>query len=365
MYIISGERSGDLHASNLVKELKRTAPGLQLRGIGGNYSQEAGVELYKSYSEISWMGFVEVFLNIRKILAVMRAVQEDILHYQPEAVILVDFGGFNMKMAKFLKEKNIKVIYYISPKIWAWNQKRAYKIKKYVDLMLVVMPFEPDFYKKFEMEVTYVGNPVNDAVHQHVADPEFRSRYDLDNRPILAVLAGSRKQEVQVMLHTMLVVAQRFPEYQSIVAAVGNLPDAYYDACRQQGIRVITDDTYNVLSHASLAVVTSGTASLETALFKVPQVVVYKTNWLTYQIAKRLVTIPFVSLPNLIADKQVVAELLQGEYTPDKVEQQLRYLASESGRIQVLNGYSLIQERLGKPGASGKAAQSVFSFLKM
>jgi lipid-A-disaccharide synthase len=363
-YIISGERSGDLHASNLVKGLKKNDPSAIFRGTGGEYLKEAGAELFRHYKEIAFMGLWEVVVNLRVISRIFREVQADILLFKPDVLILVDFGGFNMRMAKWAKANNIKVYYYISPKIWAWNQKRALKIKATVDRMFVIMPFEKDFYKKFDYtNVDYIGNPVQDAVGAHVVNSNFRNENNIPDKPLIAILAGSRKQEVTVMLETMVSFTKEYPNYHFVIAAVSNLPKEYYESYKTSNITIVYDQAYDVLSYAEAAVVTSGTATLETALFEVPQVVCYKTNPVTYFIGKPLVKIEFFSLPNLIAGKEIVKELLQYDFTTEIVSDELRKLLNKDYSQKVKNDYKEMKQIMGEKGASERAAKLMVDYL--
>lgn len=364
-YIISGERSGDLHASNLVKELRKNDPGSSFRGTGGDYLKEAGAELFRHYKEIAFMGLWEVVTNLRTISRIFKEVQSDILAYKPDVLILVDFGGFNMRMAKWARENQIKVYYYISPKIWAWNQKRALKIKASVDRMFVIMPFEKEFYKKFGyQEVDYIGNPVQDAVGAHHVNASFRKDHNIPDKPIIAILAGSRKQEVTVMLETMVSFTNDYPAYHFVIAAVSNLPREYYEPYKAPNITIVYDQAYDVLAHAEAAVVTSGTATLETALFEVPQVVCYKTNPITYMIGRPLVKIEFFSLPNLIAGKGIVKELLQHQFTTETVSQELKKLLDKDYSRAMKEEYRTMKKIMGEKGASEKAARLMVGYLK-
>lgn len=363
-YIVSGERSGDLHASNLIKELKKLDSSLSARGTGGEYIKAEGVELFRHYSTIAFMGLWEVFTNLAAISKVFKDVQKDILTYKPDVLILVDFGGFNLRMAKWAKENNIKVFYYISPKIWAWNQKRALKIKAYVDRMFVIMPFEKKFYDKFDYSnVDYVGNPVQDAVDAHVKTETFHWANNIPHKPIIAILAGSRRQEVSTMLDTMLRFTNEFPAYHFVVAAVSNLPKEYYEGYKSDNISIVYDQTYDVLANASAAVVTSGTATLETALFDVPQVVCYKTNPITYFVGRPLVKIEFFSLPNLIAGKEIVKELLQYAFTPKAVSEELKSILFENRANVIRNDYKYMKFVLGDTGASTRTAKLMYGYL--
>jgi lipid-A-disaccharide synthase len=360
IYIISGERSGDMHAANLVAAMQSQDPLLQFRGMGGSYSKEMGVHLALDYASVSVMGFLEVVFGFRKVLKALTLVKQDLLLFRPDALILVDFGGFNMKIAAFAKEHGIPVHYYIPPKVWAWNQKRAYNLKKYTDQVYSILPFEPTFFVKFGMQVQYVGNPLLDEIKKFKAHDFFYQKNDLSYRPIIALLPGSRTQEVKGMLAKMIALVQDFPQAQFVVAGVDSLPAAVYELALTQGIQVIYNQTYDLLSHATAAVVTSGTATLETALFKVPQVVVYSTSWVSYQIGKRLIRVPYISLPNLIADRRVVQELIQDDFSVINLRKELNSLLSDAGcRQEMQAGYELIRERIGEQQASEQVAQFI------
>ncbi len=364
-YIIAGERSGDLHASNLIKALRQEDPQAQIRCWGGELSQEAGGELAKHYEDLAFMGFVEVLSNLTTIRKAMRFCKEDIEAWKPDVVILVDYAGFNLRIARFAKEKGFKVYYYISPKVWAWNQSRANNIKKYVDKMFVILPFEKKFYKQFNYEVDFVGNPIMDAINQFVPNPNFRKDNDLDERPIIAVLPGSRKQEVERTLHYMLSILPPFMDHQFVVAAVPNLPKKYYEQFRRNEIRIVYDQTYDLLANAKAALVTSGTATLETALFNVPQVVCYSTNYITYLIAKSLIKVKYISLVNLIADKPLVTELIQDEFNPSNIMKELEKLVrNPQEREAMLNGYYELRQLMGEEGASVQAGKLMYKYLK-
>ncbi|SFC63958.1 lipid-A-disaccharide synthase [Flexibacter flexilis DSM 6793] len=364
-YIIAGERSGDLHASNLIKSLKQEDPNAQVRAWGGELSEQAGAEIAMHYEKMAFMGFLEVVQNLNTIRKALQFCKDDILAYKPDVVILVDYAGFNMKVAKFTKSQGIRTYYYISPKIWAWNQGRANNIKKYVDKMFVILPFEKDFYKKFDYEVDYVGNPINDSVAAFSPNPNFRKENGLDERPIIAILPGSRKQEIEQMLHYMVSIVPSFGDYQFVVAAVPNFPKKYYEQFRRNIITIVYDQTYDLLQEAKAALVTSGTATLETALFEVPQVVCYKGSVITYWIARSLIKVRFISLVNLIADKEVVKELIQDDFTPNNLLAELKKLLSGSpARTQQLTEYKKIKETIGQAGASEKTAKLIIKYLK-
>ncbi len=364
-YLIAGERSGDLHGSNLIKALAEKDPNADFRFYGGDYMEAAGGELVKHYHDIAIMGLVEVLKNARKIKKYIRECKTDIVRYQPDAVILIDFAGFNMRIAKFAYEKKIKVFYYISPKVWAWNTSRAWKIKKYVDRMFVILPFEKAFYKKYDWDVDYIGNPVVDAVAGYMINESFGIQHKKNNVPIVAILPGSRMQEVNEMLPVMLEVIKKFPQYQFLVAGVSSLPEKIYENIYPDNVTVHIDKTYEILSVAKAAIITSGTATLETALWNVPQVVGYKTSWLTYAIGSRLVSIDYFSLVNLIANKNVVTELLQKKCNADTLSEEIRLLVEdEEKRNSIFEGYREVRKVLGKENVSDKAAGLMIYYLK-
>ncbi len=365
-YIIAGERSGDLHGANLIKSLKQEDPHAQIRCWGGDAMQAAGGELVVHYRELAFMGFWEVFTNLLTIRKFLRQCEEDLLVYQPDVLILIDYAGFNMRMAKFAKQHGILNYYYISPKLWAWNQDRAKKVKAYVDKMFVILPFEKDFYRQFDYIVEYVGNPLLDAIRQFVPQQNFREAYHLDARPVIAVLPGSRKQEVSYMLKTMLELAPQFRDSQFAVAAVNNLPESMYDEARQkENVTVIEGKTYDILHQAHAALVTSGTATLETALFEVPQLICYKTSVVSYKIAKSLIKVPYIGLVNLIAEEEIVPELIQQAFNPQRLQSELKKIVSETPEREAQRkGYQWIKHLLGKERASEKTARIIVQSLK-
>ena len=365
-YLICGERSGDLHASNLIRALKEKEADCQVRGIGGDLSAAAGMDLHAHYKDIAFMGFVEVFLNLVTIFKVLKKAKADLLNYKPDAVILVDFSGFNMKMAAFCKEHHIKVFYYISPKVWAWNTKRAWKIKKLVDHMFVILPFEKEFYKQFEYEVDYVGNPLRDAISNFHPDPDFMIHHALsETKPVVAILPGSRFQEVTMLLNRMVEVTAHFPDVQFVIAAVSNLDSAIYESYRRTNVSVVTDKTYDLLKHARAAVVASGTATLETCLWNVPQVVCYRLNSLSYSIAKYLISVKYISLVNLIVDKPVVPELIQEACSVENIRKELEQLIPDTDyRVKMLNGYREVSGRIGETGISARTASLITEYMK-
>jgi lipid-A-disaccharide synthase len=365
IYIISGERSGDLHASNLVHALNSLNSSIQFRGMGGEYSRVAGVDLKVDYSEVALMGFLEVVLGFRKVLKYLNLVKTDLLAFRPDALILVDYGGFNMKIAAFAKQNGIPVHYYIPPKVWAWNQNRALKLNEITDQIYSILPFEPEFFAKFGMKVHYVGNPLLDEIRKFKPHDFFFQKNELSYQPIIALLPGSRKQELDAMLDRMIRLVREFPNAQFVVAGVDSLPASVYDSARKAGLKVVFNQTYDLLSHATAAVVTSGTATLETVLFRVPQIVVYRTSFISYQIAKRLIRVPFISLPNLIAGKEVVKELIQDDFTIENLREELnRIFTNVIHKGKMLHGYDLIQDKIGQGSASETTAKLILDFKK-
>jgi lipid-A-disaccharide synthase len=356
-YIIAGERSGDLHGSNLIKGIRKQDPDAMIRAWGGDMMQEAGAEIVKHYRNLAFMGFFEVVKNLPTILGFLSFCKKDIKNFQPDVVILIDYSGFNMRVAKFSKLNGFKNFYYISPKVWAWNQSRALNIKRFVDKMFVIFPFEKDFFKQYDYEVEYVGNPLFDAIENFTPNPNFRKDARIGQKPIIALLPGSRKQEVETMLPLMMSQVYEFPDYQFVIGTVSNLPKELY--ARWQSIfpvKLVSDDAYNLLSVASVALVTSGTATLETALFNVPQVVCYRGGWAAYQVYKRVIRVPFVSLVNLIAGREVVKELLQYDLTKENLTDELtKITVNQYTRQKQLNGYAEIKNILGEKGASERA----------
>lgn len=365
-YLIAGERSGDLHGGNLVKAIRNHDPDAVFRGLGGDYMRQQGVELFVHYAEFAVMGFVEVMLNIIKISRYLRRCGRDIVDFKADVIILIDYAGFNRQMARFGKKNSIKVFYYISPKVWAWNQSRAWQLKATVSRMFVILPFEKDFYKKYDWDVDYVGNPVLDAVKAHEPDMGFMERHGFDrSRPLIALLPGSRRQEVLRALPVMREVIKRFTHLQFAVATVDNLDgELYAEVAGLSNVALVVEDTYNLLLHADTAIVTSGTATLETALFKVPQVVVYRGAALSIALAKLVIKVPYISLVNLIADKEVVKELIQSEADADTISDELSALVSNGEyRKKMLSEYDEIVKKLDTGSASENAARLMVSRL--
>ncbi len=366
-YLIAGERSGDLHGSNLIKALKKRDPEARFRAWGGEYMEKAGAELVVHYNNLSFMGFVEVVLYFRKVLKYFRFCKKDILTHQPDVVILIDFGGFNLRMARFLKKKNIRVFYYISPKIWAWNTKRAYRVKAHVDRMFVILPFEKDFYASYGVEVDYVGNPVADAIREHTPDPSFLEALNLsEGDNYTALLPGSRNQELISILPAMIRLAKNHPGKRFILAAISSVPHHLYAECRViPNMDLVFNRTYDILAYARAGVITSGTATLETALWNVPQVVVYRsTSRISVWIARRVIQVKYISLVNLIARDKIVEELIQDNLTEDNLNREFTTIwEDQNERNRIFTAYKEIKNILGKEPVSDKAARLMYDYL--
>ncbi|SDE44226.1 lipid-A-disaccharide synthase [Riemerella columbipharyngis] len=360
-YIIAGEASGDLHGSNLMKALKEKDANAEFRFWGGDLMAEQGGALVKHYRSLAFMGFVEVIQNLNTILNNIKFCKQDIKAFSPDVLILIDYPGFNLRIAKFAKSLGIKVVYYISPQLWAWKEGRVNTIKKYVDEMLVILPFEKEFYAKHNVDAHFVGHPLLDAISDlpPIDAETFRKENHLDDREIIALLPGSREQEVKKMLDIMLSVRPYFKEYQFVIAGAPSLPKSFYKAFTDDNVHFVSNQTYDLLRCARSALVTSGTATLETALLNVPEVVCYRGSKISYLIAKRLVKhIRYISLVNLIMDKEVVTELIQNDLTTEHLIRELR-LTLDQNREKILSDYHLLRKKLGGRGASQKAAKII------
>jgi lipid-A-disaccharide synthase len=363
-YIIAGEASGDLHGSNLIKALKNRDSNAEIWAWGGSLMQEQGVELRKHYRDLAFMGFVEVVKNLPTILKNMRFCKADILAFKPDAIIFIDYPGFNLRVAKWAHKLGFKTIYYISPQIWAWHTSRVHQIKQNIDLMFCILPFEPDFYKKYDYSAQYVGHPLLDVIPVALGKKSELSA----EKPIIALLGGSRKQEIDTILPEMLAVVPFFPDYKFVVAAASAQPLHVYEGIinrvlgSESAVEVFQDRTYEILQNARAALVKSGTSTLETALFNVPQVVCYKGNALSFRIAKRLVKIQFISLVNLIVGKKIVEELIQDDLNTMRLREALNSALENTVSIQ--GEYRALREILGNEGASARTAQGIIDFLK-
>ena len=369
-FIVSGEASGDLHGANMIKALKKIQPDAEFVGWGGDLMQKEGLRLTKHYKELAFMGFWEVLKNIRTIFKNIRLCKTQIQEEEPDAVIFIDYPGFNLRMTKFAHKQGYKTLYYISPTVWAWKESRIKTIKKYVDRLFVILPFEQQFYAERDCEVEFVGHPLIDAIEDFkqtkaISSQEFKSKYGLSEQPIVALLPGSRKQEINKKLPLMLEVAKKHPDYQFIVAGAPGLEKSYYEEVLQgNSIKIIYNDTYNLLNNAYAGLITSGTATLEAALFNVPQVVVYQAGKISYSIAKRLVTIKYISLVNLILDKEVVTELIQNDLTVENLEKEFEKIIDKPNREKMQNDYKQLKELCGGVGASDNIARGIVKIVE-
>ena len=373
-FLIAGEASGDLHGSNLVRELKLQDPQAQFRFFGGDLmAAQAGVPPVKHYSEMAFMGFVRVLMNLRKIGRNMEQCKAEIIDFKPDVVILIDFAGFNLRIAEFAKSLGLKTVFYISPKIWAWKQNRIKKIKKYIDKMLTILPFETEFYARFDFPVEYVGNPILDAIEEfrsgdHQTEADFRKANNLTDKPIIGLLAGSRKQEVDFMLPVMIEVSRQFPEYQFVISGAPGLDRDYYTKVigADCNIPIVFGQTYNLLKFSRAALVTSGTATLETALFGVPEAVLYRISApdFLYRIGRKLLKVKWISLANLIVGREIIRELVQMDCNPRTIADELRKILDDKQYdAEFQRNYAELRQRMGSAGASQRAAQAVIKFV--
>ena len=367
-YIIAGEASGDLHGSNLMKALFEEDPDAEIHFWGGDLMQNTGGILIKHYKELAFMGFAEVILNLKKILNNIKFCKKDIEEFKPDVILFIDYPGFNMRIAKWAKQKKIKTYFYIAPQIWAWKENRIKDIKRDFDKLFVILPFEKDFFEvKHKFPVSFVGHPLIDAIHNQKFQnsEQFKAQNNLNQKPIIAVLPGSRKQEISKMLTVMLSVTSDFDDYQFVIAGAPSQDYSFYKPfITKDNIRFVANKTYDLLNNSHAAIVTSGTATLETALFKVPEVVCYKGNWISYQIAKRIITLKYISLVNLIMDKEVVKELIQENCSTKNIKEELEKILNGTKRNQILENYEILESKLGGLGASKKVAQQIVASLK-
>lgn len=367
-YIIAGEASGDLHGANLMKALQKQDVNAQFRFWGGDLMEKVSPTLVKHYRDLAFMGFLEVVMNLRTISQNLKFCKSDIKSYAPDVIIFIDYPGFNLRIAKWAKQKGYKTHYYISPQIWAWKENRIHAIKRDIDKMYVILPFEKEFYEdKHNYPVEFVGHPLIDAIgdrHQ-VSEYEFRAKRGLSDKPIIALLPGSRKQEIRKMLAVMLSVVKDFEDYQFVIAGAPSQDYEFYQTfIKKENISFVNNKTYDLLSLATAALVTSGTATLETALFKVPEVVCYKGSWFSYQIAKRVIQLKYISLVNLIMDKPVVTELIQDDFNTKRLKQELQAILQTEKREELFMEYFHLEKKLGGKGASEKTARLIYEDLK-
>jgi len=365
VFIIVGEPSGDLHGANLIRALKKLDPSVEIACWGGMRMEAAGAKILKHIDELAFMGFVEVVLNLPQIISNFKLCRKQIQEFSPDLVVLIDYPGFNLRMTTHIKQLGIPVAYYISPQIWAWKESRVQKIKQFVDHVFVILPFERDFYAKHGVRAEFVGHPLLDELENIKPDVGFIERNGLNNhKKIIALLPGSRVQEIKRMLAVMIDIADQFPEYQIVVSKVSWLPSKLYDECLNHGIKTIEGETYQLLMHSHSAVVASGTATLETAMLKVPEVVVYKADWLSVQIARKLIKIKFISLVNLIMDKEIVKELIQENATSATIVDELKKLNHEGVYRQgIVTAYEDLINKLGGKGASEIVANRLLKIM--
>lgn len=369
-YIIAGEASGDLHGSNLIRELRQQDTAAEIRAWGGDQMQDAGATIVKHFRELAFMGFVEVLLNLRTIFRNLAFCKKDILAFKPDTLVLIDYPGFNLRIAEWAHQQGIKVLYYISPQVWAWKENRVRNMKQHIGKMLVILPFEKSYYRdKWNWEVEYTGHPLTEVVNKALVDPRYDpARLALpQGKEVIALLPGSRKQEILKKLPVMLEVSKAFPDFQFVVARAPGLDDSFYAELLQPypQVRAVSAETYTLLRSARAALVTSGTATLETALFGVPEVVCYIGNPISYAIAKRIITIKYISLVNLIMDKPVVTELIQHEFTVARAKAELEELLYNEERKKTIRAdYATLKTLLEQGGhASRNAATAVYRFV--
>jgi lipid-A-disaccharide synthase len=367
-YIIAGEASGDLHASNLIKALKSQDKDADFRAWGGDLMKNAGAKIVKHYKSMAFMGFVEVIVHLRSIMQNFKFAKNDILEYQPDVLITVDFPGFNLRMDKWAHHQGIKVFHYISPNLWAWKKDRVYSMRKTIDKLFVILPFEPDFYQKYDMDVIYEGHPLLDAFHEFngLSSEEFKQKHHLDKRPIMAILPGSRKQEISRLLPVMLKVADKNPQYQFLLAGAPSIDDSFYQKILKNtdNVHLVRNDTYQILTHAIAGLVCSGTATLEAAIFNLPQVVCYKMNPITFNLARFFVKIRRFSLVNLILVKDAVTELIQYQCTPKRLNKEFKAICpSGIKRESVLADYEQLHSMLGDKNVSDRIANRMIKIL--
>ena len=364
-YIIAGEASGDLHGSNLIKALKQKDDQAEIRAWGGDLMAGAGAELVKHYRDLAFMGFVEVLLNLRTILGNLSFCKKDIEAFDPHLIVLIDYPGFNMRIAEYAKQRGIKVAYYISPQIWAWKQNRVHKLKRDVGRMLTILPFEQEFYARFDMEVSFVGHPLLDAIAKRPNFDAAERRRALKlpaEGPLVSLLPGSRKQEIKSMLPLMIEAVEELDMNWVIAGAPSQDKAFYQEVSGRKDLPLVEGKTYDLLEISDAALVTSGTATLETALFEVPEVVCYKGSTISYQIAKRLVKVDYISLVNLVMNREVVTELIQGDFNKKRIKSELQACLEGPSAQKMKADYKELKEKLGGAGASERAADEVYQY---
>lgn len=369
-YIIAGEASGDMHAANMMKQLKLHDQDAYFRVWGGDRMAEQAQELAKHIRETSFMGVFAVVSHLRAIKRNFRFCEDDIVAFQPDVLILIDNSGFNLRIAKFVKNKGLKtrIFYYILPQAWAWKRRRVHTIQQWTDRRFAILPFEPAFYESYGYKVDYVGHPILDSLAKRkeelLTPEEFRKQYDLADKPIIALLPGSRKREIRTKLPIMLTVVDHFPDYQFVIAGSETIDEAMYQKYTQGKVKVIFGRTYGILNNATAALVTSGTATLETALFRVPQVVCYKPGWLTYHLLRHIISIKYICMVNLILDRKVVEELIEGQLNEKQLVKELKAILAEEKRDVMVEAYNELEQKLGGTGASERVAERMIAALE-
>ena len=368
LYIIAGEASGDLHGSNLVKALYKAEPDLEIRAWGGDWMEEAGATIVKHYKDLAFMGFFEVLMNLRTILKNLKFCKSDIENFKPDAIILIDYPGFNMRIAEWAHQKGIKVLYYISPQVWAWKKNRVFKIKNTVDQMYVILPFEKAFYAKYDVDVEFVGHPLLDEIENFkktaISLTDFKAKNNLPELPIIALMPGSRKQEISQMLPIMLSVVNQFPDHQFVIGASISITDEFYQPFLvDEKVSIVRHQTYNLFNLAKAGLVTSGTATLEASIFGMPEVVCYRGSAISIAIARQLIKIKFISLVNLIMDKEVVKELIQSDLNTKNLVNQLKLILNPVYTQKLEQNYNELRQKLGGSGASEKVADAMLKTL--
>tara|TARA_R110002050_G_scaffold102774_1_gene211578 strand:+ start:12760 stop:13899 length:1140 start_codon:yes stop_codon:yes gene_type:complete len=368
-FLIAGEASGDLHGGNLIKALKKEDPEAEFVAWGGELMEQAGATILKHYKELAFMGFLVVIQNLRTILGNEKRCKSQIMDFNPDAIIFIDYPGFNLRIAKWAKAQNFKTLYYISPKVWAWKQSRAWKIKKTIDKMFVIFPFEVPFYKNYDYDVDFIGHPLMDAIEQFQSKGQtfetFTQENNLTQQPIIAMLPGSRNDEISHMLPIMLETATQFPDYQFVIAGAPSQEVSFYqEVAKTKNLKIVFGKTYELLNHSTAGLITSGTATLEAALFGVPQVVCYKGNAISYVVAKQLIKVKYISLVNLVLDAEVVQELIQGDLTTEKISAELKLILHNPAHLNKMqNDYEALRRALGHAGASERTAKLMLNYL--
>ena len=365
-YLIAGEPSGDMHGANLMRALREQDTEARFRVWGGNEMEKAGGELVVHYQQMAFMGFTEVIANLRTIFRYIRFCKQDLAATKPDVLILIDYPGFNLRIASYAKALGLRVVYYISPQVWAWKASRVKQIRRYVDQMLVILPFEAAFYQQYGYPVTFVGHPLLDVISRFQPDPAFYQHHGLPSKPIIAVIPGSRKQEISTMLPPMLAAVRPYTGYQAVIGAAPGIEPGFYQSLipADQEVHVLTNASYSLMANARAGLITSGTASLEAALHGLPEVVCYKGGWLSYWIARSLVNINYIALANLVLDREAVKELIQQDFTVKGLQQELSLLLEDDNyRQQQLRDFAELRQRLGEAGASQRAATAILDEL--